>query len=267
MALKTTEAVILKTFNWSESSRTVVFFTRDQGKLALVDKGGRRITSKRGRLVPFARLEITFYQSDKESNGYISDVSLIRAWSLEGEGSLGRLAFASAACELLGQLLSEREPQRGLYDYVISYFDMIETVNRGALAPVFLTFFIRLLSFLGYHPSLAYCVGCSGTDEKLVNGDGLLNFSAERGGMVCGACKSVGDYYIQFSPESHRLLVALQTASLRQAADVPIGYQETTRLLEALTRFVSYQADIKPELKSLAFLEKLKNSNSTAKKE
>jgi len=262
MSLQTTEAVVLKTFNWSESSRTVVLFTRDFGKLALVDKGGRRINGRRGRLVPFARLEITFYHSEKESNGYISDVSLIQAFSLEQEGSLGRLAFASAGCELLYQLLSERERQAGLYEYFVTFLELIETVGKQALAPVFLTFFIRLLSFLGYHPSLAYCVGCGKGEEQLPNGEGKLNFSPERGGMVCGSCKTVGEYYIPFSPESHRLLLALQSASLKQAATVPVGYTETTRLLEALTKFVSYQADIKAELKSLAFLEKLKNSNS-----
>ena len=262
MSLETTEAVVLKTFNWSESSRTVVLFTRDFGKLALVDKGGRRFNGRRGRLVPFARLEVTFYHSEKESNGYISDINLVKAYSLEQEGSLGRLAFASAACELLYQLLSERERQGGLYEYFVTFLGMIETVGKQALGPVFLTFFIRLLSFLGYHPSLAYCVSCGKGEAELVNGDGKLNFSAERGGMVCGSCKSVGDCYIPFSPESHRLLLALQSASLKQAAALPVSYVETIRLLEALTKFVSYQADIKSELKSLAFLEKLKNSNS-----
>jgi DNA repair protein RecO (recombination protein O) len=262
MSLETTEAVVLKAFNWSESSRTVVLFTRDFGKLALVDKGGRRINGRRGRLVPFARLEVTFYHSEKESNGYISDVTLVGAYSLEGEGSLGRLAFASAGCELLYQLLSERERQAGLFEYFVTFLGLIETVPKQALAPVFLTFFIRLLSFLGYHPSLGYCVGCGKGEGELVNGDGRLNFSPERGGMVCGSCKTVGEYYIPFSPESHRLLLALQSASLKQAAELPVAYDETTRLLEALTKFVAYQADIKAELKSLAFLEKLKNSNS-----
>lgn len=263
MALATTEAIVLKAFNWSESSRTVVFFSRDYGKLPLVDKGGRRMATKRGRLLPFAQLEIAFYDSEKESRGYIRDVTLIRAYPLEQDGSLGRLAFASAACELLYVLATEREAQPALYEYFISFLELIETVPKQSLGPVFLTFFIRLLSFLGYHPSLGYCVGCGATGERLINGEGMVNFSPERGGIVCGACKSAADYYIQFPAESHRLLLALQAAPLKQAAGLPIAYNESIRLIEALARFVGYQADTRTELKSLAFLQKLKNSNST----
>ncbi len=260
MAIKTTEAIVLKAHNWSESSRTVVFFTRDFGKLALTDKGGRQMTSKRGRLVPFARQELTFYHSEKESAGYLSDVALVKAYQFEGDGTLGRLAFASAGAELLMNLLGDREPHPALYDYYVSFLELVETVPKQALAPVFVTFYIRLLSMLGYHPSLGYCVSCGAAGEKLVVGEGEVLFSAERGGMVCGACKSVGDYYIPFSAETYRLVLALQGASLAQAAGLPITYRDAVRLIEALTKFMAYQADIRGELKSLTFLEKLKGS-------
>jgi DNA repair protein RecO (recombination protein O) len=262
MALDISEGIILKMFNWSESSRTVVFFTRDFGKLGLFDRGGRRFKSRRGRLMPFARLEVMFYHSEKETRGYISDSNLLHAYSFEQEGTLGRLAYASAACELLYLLLSEEQEQEDLYDYSLGFLNVIESAPRESLPPVFLTFFIRLLSFLGYHPALGYCVGCGKPGEDIAKNEKSVSFSPERGGIVCGACKKPGDYYIQLSPESYRLLPALQSATLAQAAGIPVSYKETARLLEALIGFVGYQADIKAELKSLAFLEKLKNSNS-----
>ena len=110
MALEKTDAVVLRTFNWSESSRTVIFFTRNFGKMALVDKGGRSIKSKRGRIVSFTHMELTFYASEKESNGYIRDVDTLKAFSFEKDGAVGRLAYGSAACELLNLLLPEEEP-------------------------------------------------------------------------------------------------------------------------------------------------------------
>mgnify|MGYP000922322050 FL=1 len=131
---------------------------------------------------------------------------------------------------------------------------------KQALAPVFVTFYIRLLSMLGYHPSLGYCVSCGASGEKLAGESGEVLFSAERGGIVCAACKSVGDYYIPFSAESHRLVLALQGAALTQAATLPILYRDAVRLIEALTKFMAFQADIRGELKSLTFLEKLKGS-------
>ncbi|MCH7691217.1 MAG: recombination protein O N-terminal domain-containing protein, partial [candidate division Zixibacteria bacterium] len=105
MALEKTLAIVLKTFDWSESSRTIAFFAKDFGRIYLVDKGGKSIKSKRGRVLKFALLEVTFYDSKKETSGYIADVELIKMYDMSGDGSLGRIAYASAACELLEQLL------------------------------------------------------------------------------------------------------------------------------------------------------------------
>jgi len=59
------------------------------------------------------------------------------------------------------------------------------------------------------------------------------------------------------------LLGQLQRAPLTQAVSLSMGYGETTLLLEALVKFVGYQTDLKAKLKSLEFLEKLKDSNRT----
>ncbi len=262
MSLEKSEAVILKTFNWSESSRTVVFFSMEFGRIALVDKGGRSIKSRRGRLVPFTRSEITFYHSEKESNGYISDVELLEAFSFEKEGTLGRLAYASAGCELLNLLLPEEEPQRALYNYFVSFLRYMDEVDRRFLPAVFVAYYLRLLSQLGYHPSLAYCASCSKEFAAISGESGEKMFGVDRGGFVCPACQKPGDYYISFSSDSHKLLVALQTASLSEAATLPVSFAEAVKLLDALTRFVGNQTGLKSELKSLEFIEKLKNAQS-----
>lgn len=261
MALHKSEAILLKAFNWSESSRTVVFFTRRVGKLPLVDRGGRSIKSRRGRLHPFSPLELTYYSSEKESRGYLSSIDLIEARRFEGEGSLGRLAFGSAACELLYLLLPEEEAQVGLYDYFNAYLKYVDLADRRSLPALFLAFFLRTLSSLGYHPSLDRCVGCNReTGDSAPESDDVL-FSPERGGAICAACQTAGDYYIRLSSRAAGRLATLQKSGLSQAAAVPISYQEASLLLEALGKFVRYQADLKGDLKSLEFLQKLKNTN------
>ncbi|MEW5994197.1 MAG: DNA repair protein RecO [Candidatus Zixiibacteriota bacterium] len=260
MALQKTEAVVLKTHNWSESSRTVELFSRDFGKIAIVDKGGRRLTSKRGRLMPFGRMEITFYKSEKSARGYVSEAELLQAFSFGQEGTVGRLAFASAAAELLRNLLSEEEPHPHLYEYFLSYLKMAESVNKQALPALFLSFCLRVLSHLGYHPALETCAGCGSTLNSRQSGKGKFMFSPERGGVVCKACQSPGEYYIPLSQKDVQLLATLQCASLTEAAGRPIRYQDATRLIEALTALARYQTGAFTELKALEFLAKLDNS-------
>lgn len=259
MGLEKSEAIVLKAFNWSESSRTVIFFCRDFGKRALIDRGGRAAKSKRGRLHSFSRLEITFYASHKPQ-AYLSDLSLIRQYSFEAEGSLGRLAYASAGIELLNMLLPDAEPQVALYNYFCSYLESIESVPREALPSVFLTFFMRLLSFLGYHPSLGRCVVCQKTVNEFEPANGRYSVSAKLGGVVCPACQRVEEYYIPVSREDLEKLVGLQASSLKEAASVRVSFSEASDLLDILIGHLKYQADIVTDLKSLVFLEKLKNS-------
>jgi len=267
MPLEKTEAILLKTFNWSESSRTVLFFTREFGKIALIDKGGRTFATKRGRLLPFARIELTFHKSERTSRGYISDSELLELYEFQKDGTLGRLAYASGACELLNLLLPEEEALPALFTYFLSFLERMNKAEKQFLPSVFVTFFLRLLSQLGYHPSLSYCIACGKDFEESGPKNGLAYFSPERGGYVCPACQRLGEYYIGVSSGGYRLLMKLQTCSLDEASSVQIGYQEASLMLEALTKFLSYQAGIASDLKSLEFLEKLKNSQLGVEKD
>ena len=260
MALEKSDAIVLKAYNWAESSRTIIFFTKKYGKLALFDKGGRSIKTKRGRIIPFAPLELTFYNSEKETTGYISDIDIRETFSFEKDGTLGRLAYASAGAELLMMLLPEEEPQRQLFSYYINYLQYIDRAGKQFIPALFITFFLRLLSQLGYHPSIKYCITCN-IEIALQNSTPIM-FGADIGGTVCETCQKAGDYYISFSPEMFKIFASLQTASLQEAATVPIGLSQVTILQEALIRFISTQMQKNYELKSLAFIEKLKNSNT-----
>lgn len=260
MALEKSEAVVLKIYNWSESSRTAVFFTERFGKLPLVDKGGRSARSKRGRLMPFAHLEVTFYKSEKQTSAYLRDCDIIREFSVEKPGSLGRLAYGSAAAELLFLLLPEGEAQPALFDYFLRYLGKISDSEKQFLPAIFIGFFLRAMSQLGYHPSLAYCVGCNKEQEKITTDRGKLMFSPERGGLVCSSCQKPGEYYIGLSVQQTRLLSVLQRASLDEAATVPLGFHEATLLVETLTKFVKHHSGLISDIKSLEFLDKLKSS-------
>ena len=263
MALEKSEAVVLRMYNWSESSRTAVFFTDRFGKLPLVDKGGRSAKSKRGRLMLFAHLEISFYKSEKQSNGYLADCHVVREFSVDKDGSLGRLAYGSAATELMNLLLPEREAQTTLFHYLLRYFEKISTVDKQYLPSLFAAFFLRSMSQLGYHPSLAFCVGCRKESEEIVASTGKAMFSPERGGVTCPACQKPGEYYIGLSAEQLKLLSVLQRASLDEAATVPIGFGEASLMMETLTKFVKYHSGLVSDIKSLEFLEKLKSSHLT----
>lgn len=217
------------------------------------------MSTKRGRLVPFARMEITFYASGKSAKGYVSDSEVMWLYTFEKEGALGRLAYASATCELLNHLLSDQEPQMPLYNLFIEFLELTETVEKKVLPALFICFFLHLLTNLGYHLSLTRCVGCekpTATDDCNVE---EFQFSPDRGGIVCRSCQTPAEYYYLLSKENARRLVALQNTSLSEATGIPIGYKDAAYLQDVLTKFTVSQTGMSGQLKSLDFLEKLKN--------
>ncbi len=258
MPIKKTEAFVLRSFNWSESSRTISFFTRDEGRLPLNDRGGRSLKGKRGRPLNLTHLEITYYDSDKPTAGHLSETQVLSNWTFTKDGSLGRLAFSSAACELLYHLLPENEPHRDIFSYTLKYFGSMDTVERDCLPSVFLAYFFRLCSMLGYRPVLTGCAIC-GRSVKSLESD-RASFSPDRGGLVCATCQVPGERYIGLSTEDLVRAVTLQAGSLESAAAEEIGFSQSSRLIDLLLVFLKTQADL-GKINSLEFLEKLKQAN------
>lgn len=258
MPVKKTEAFVLKSFNWSESSRTISFFTRDSGRLALNDRGGRSIKGKRGRALNLTHLEITYYDSDKPTAGHLSETQVLSKWTFSQDGALGRLAFSSAVCELLYQLLPEHEPHRDIFAYTLKYFAAMDSAQRDALPSVFLSYLFRLCSMLGYRPVLTGCVKC-GRSVKSLEADSVL-FAPEQGGLVCGSCQAPGERYIALATEDLIRAVTLQAGSLDEAAEEPIGFTQSTRIIEVALAFLKAQTGVH-KLNSLEFIEKLKQTN------
>jgi len=252
------EGIILKSVNWKENSRIVTFFLENRGRFSIIDRGGRSIKSKRGRLQTFCRLEVNYFKSEKSGTGYLTEVDPIESFLFEKEGSLGRLAFASAALEILYDLLPEDEPQESLYHLTMQFLRLTDLAHKVSLYPLFLAYLMKLLSYLGYRPNFAGCVGCGRDMHNYENNNGLA-FSPERGGLVCSTCQIAGEYYIRLQPERQKTVYALQTASLAEATDFKIKFKEAENILELLTDFLRYQTGTR-ELRSLVFLEKLKKS-------
>ena len=206
-------------------------------------------------------MEVSYFKSDKSGTGYLTEVEPLESFLFERSGSLGRLTFGSAALEILYDLLPEDEPQKSLYHLTIQFLRLIDLAHKLSLYPLFLAYLMKLLSQLGYRPNFSGCVGC-GKDLQIkseANENNGLAFSSERGGLVCSTCQIAGEYYIRLQSEQQKIVYALQTASLAEAASFSIKYKEAENILELLTNFLRYQTGTK-KLKSLIFLEKLKKT-------
>jgi DNA repair protein RecO (recombination protein O) len=177
-----TEGIVLKSFDFRETSRIATFFTRDFGKVKGVLKGIRKDPKKFGSSIDkFSLNDIVYYQYRN------SDIHLISHCDMKDFFSglrrdLERMTAASYASELIDTLMPAEEENVEIYDLTQSFLKSLQTCTDTA--KLIAVFQIKILSLSGFKPHLEDCVRCG---KKI--GAGQPNFSLRLGGLLCGSCR------------------------------------------------------------------------------
>jgi DNA repair protein RecO (recombination protein O) len=183
MAPVTTEALILQTFPYGETSRILRLFTRDHGLQSAIAKGATRPHSRFGGVLePFAGGWATLYLKPSRELQILASFDLVRARQSLGNDLL-RFGGASLAAELVLRTSSE-ESQPRLFAALVHALDNLEAVPELALERTILTVMWQLTAMLGFAPALDECLACGrslGPEEE-------TRFSYSEGGVQCTDC-------------------------------------------------------------------------------
>ncbi len=178
------QALVIKTADWSESSRIATFWTRDFGKVRALAKGGRRLKSNFESSLDLLTLcDIVLV---RKTSGALDLVTEARVRERFGKlrHDLQALYAAYYVAEMLGDWTEDHDPHPPLFDEAV---ETLRTLGqKDVLAgPRLARFELILLRELGYGPALETCADCS----RSLSTDGLM-FSAAAGGVVCHNCQS-----------------------------------------------------------------------------
>jgi len=181
-----TEGIVLKSFDFRETSRIATFLTRDFGKVKGVLKGIRKDPRKfHSSIDNFSLNEIVYYQYRN------SDIHLISHCDMKDfytglRQDLERMTAASYATELIDNLMPVEEQNIEIYDLMKSFLKSLQTTPD--VSKLVQTFQIKILSLSGFKPHLETCVSCSNMVSQ------SPRFSLRLGGLLCGGCQdSVGE--------------------------------------------------------------------------
>ncbi len=251
MPIRKTEAIVLRSRDWSKSSRIVTFYTHLFGKVTGIAKGAKRPKNKFGSsLELFTALTLIFYEKEGRGLQIISDCVLKESFQ-EIRENLPGMAYASYLAELVDKGVRGKEEAAGLFQLLFTAFRLLK---KGVDPPlVARTFELHLLRILGYRPHLADCVSC----RQKAAGNGL-KFSPERGGVLCFRC---GDNRKETIPISSGILPLMQQLSRMELTKLERLKVSNNLLedLEALLRnYITFLYE--KELKSVKFLEQLKRA-------
>ncbi|MFZ2025159.1 MAG: DNA repair protein RecO [Microgenomates group bacterium] len=146
--ITTVNAFILKRKNVGDSDKVLTLFTKTTGKVRVVAKGVRKITSRRGPYLDiFNEIKITLHQG--KSWDTVSEVDMLVS-RRNAYTTWMRMRAAYVIVEAIDKLLPDNEPQRAIYDKLGAILVAIGTASDSEITPLLVSFFNALLEELGY---------------------------------------------------------------------------------------------------------------------
>jgi DNA repair protein RecO (recombination protein O) len=173
------EAIVLRRVDFGEADRVLVLYTRERGKLAVVAKGVRRMSSRMaGHLELFTQSELLLAKG--ANLDVVTQAETRNAFRALRE-DLTRTSTAYLIVELADALTEEALEQPELFDLLTATFRALGTTDDPRLVAAH--FQIRLLDVAGFRPVLMQCVACLADLAP-----GRNAFSASLGGALCPRC-------------------------------------------------------------------------------
>lgn len=123
------EGIVLKRLNFGEADRILTLFTRDSGKITVLAKGIRKISSKRaGSLELFNHIKCNLVRGKGELDTLI-EVELHHPFS-SWRKHLGRINIAYQTCEVIDKLTPEHQPHPQIFEilkYCLSQIGQLDS--------------------------------------------------------------------------------------------------------------------------------------------
>ena len=163
-----TEAIVLRTVDYSESSVIATIFTKEKGKVAVIARGARKPKNKFASFLNVGQLlEVVYYSKEGRSVQTLSDVSYsekLHSFRVDIE----KMALIMTASELVGQVLHDNEVNTQLFDFLKRIFIWVD--QKDETPPQLFPYLqVRIAEYIG--------IGIQFMDETEAE-KGFLNISS-----------------------------------------------------------------------------------------
>jgi DNA repair protein RecO (recombination protein O) len=254
MSIHRTHGIILRTRKLRESSKIIVFFTRDFGKISAVAKGGFRPKSKFGSsLELFTRSAIIFYKKENRDLHTLSHSEILSSYK-NLKKDVVKVAYASVAGETVERMVPGEESNKHLYTLLGSVLKQIDIAERTQLEVILSSYELKMLHLVGYGPELTRCVRCG-----KATGDRVW-FGLLSGGALCPMCSGKDLNAVEVSQEALKLLREYESESIDKLRITYSANDVSREASDILNSFIRAQIGEGAKIKSLDFLERMRDT-------
>ena len=239
-----TEGIVIKSFDFRETSRIATFFTKNYGKVKGVLKGIRKDTKKFGSHVDkFTINDIVYYQYQRSDLHLISQCDL-KHFFLSIQQDYQRNMAANYMLELVDIIMPAEEANTDIYQLMVDYLTTLE--STGDIEKLVRIFQIKILLHSGFSPHLDSCVKCGRKAE------GRARFSQSSGGLICPRCPAIGNSFTLISPGTISSILHIEKSPWRQCLRLGLTSTSQRETKFILNNFLVYH--LEKTIKTARFL-------------
>ena len=239
-----TEAIVLKTWDFRETSRIASFFTRDFGKVKGVLKGIRKDSKKFGSsLDQFSVNDIVYYKYNNSDFHLVSQCDL-KEYFFPLRQDYRRNLAAVYGLELVNSLMPQEEENKDVYQLLLNYFKSLETARLVDQRVHMLQ--IKLLKLSGFRPHLDWCLKCR---KEIIH---KAQFSLSSGGLICQNCAKAWRDLTSISAGTIATILFIEQNSWENALRVGLTASVQKELKYLLNNFLVYH--LERNIKSAQYL-------------
>jgi DNA repair protein RecO (recombination protein O) len=239
-----TEGIVLKSFDFRETSRIATFFTRDFGKVKGVLKGIRKDPRKFGSSVDrFSLNDIVYYHYRNSDIHLVSHCDMKEYYSPLRQ-DLKRMTAASYVSELIDVVVPSEEQNLEIYTLMQNFLKSLESCDD--VSKLVHTFQIKILLLSGFKPHLDACVRCQREVAQ------AARFSLRSGGLLCPSCKDPSGEAVPISKGAVASIMHIQKTDWPLAVRLGISPSIRKELKYVLNHFLVFH--LEKHLRSTRFL-------------
>jgi DNA repair protein RecO (recombination protein O) len=232
MALKESEAIVLRTYPLREADLLVTLFTRLEGKVRGVARSAKKSRKRFGGALEPLTFVRAFYEDRERQELCRFDAFEVLESPLASEVSYSRAVGLAHIAELLDELLPDREANDAVFRLTLSVLSRL----RGAEIWMPVTYFeLWLTRLVGFLPDFSECVVCG----RVLNGSRAY-FHVLADGLMCVDDKRLASS--EMSSESRALTTQMFRAPVESfaAGDWPKARASDLRkfLMQTLERHI-----------------------------
>lgn len=215
MAVRVSEAIVLRTYPFQEADLIVSFLTRDQGKLRGMARRARRPKSRFGAgLERLSYVRMSYYLRENRELATLDSCELIRSqFHLLSDYSAS--VVLDYIAEVTDNLLPPMERNERFFRLVLAVLDHVHAGRPGAVWQAVSYFSLWAVRLAGWMPQLEACTGCGLSLEPPER----AFFRRDADGVLCGHCLPSGRW--ELSAESRALTHAMYRLPVAEFASHP----------------------------------------------